>query len=187
MSEKKIYTEVELVEGCVLNKRIYQEALYRRYFDKMMQMCRRYTSDMEVAMTICNDGFLKVFKKIDTFAGKGSLEGWIRRIVYHAVSDHFRKDSKYLQFMVFEEFDKASKPEVIPGLYFDDIIKLLAKLPERSERVFRLYAIEGFTHREIGEALDMSENTSKWHMSNARKKLQQLLTDQSNDYVRKGG
>jgi len=187
MGKAKSYTDSELIAGCVRNDRIFQEALYRQYFAKMMQMCRRYTSDEEVSMTICNDGFLKVFKKIDTFASKGSFEGWIRRIVYHAISDHFRKDSKYIQFMVFEDFEKATAPEVVPGLYFEDLIKLVGQLPEKTEQVFRLYAIEGFNHREIGEALQMSENTSKWHLSNARQKLQKLLLDQSKDYVRKDG
>ena len=177
------YTEAELVAGCAKNDRVFQEALYRRYFSVMMQMCRRYTNDPEVAMTICNDGLLKVFKKIDLFSFKGSLEGWIRRIVYHSISDYFRKESKYVQFMVFEDYDDSTNPEVVSGLYLEDLLKLVASLPAMSEKVFRLYAIEGYNHREIGETLGMSENTSKWHLSNARKKLQELLKDQQNRYV----
>lgn len=185
MAKENNYTEAELVAGCTRNDRVFQEALYRRFFSTMMQMCRRYTNDPEVAMTVCNDGFLKVFKKIDSFAFKGSLEGWIRRIIYHCISDYFRKDSKYVQFMVFEEYDEVTNPEIVPGLYLEDLMKLLTKLPTISEKVFRLYAIEGFNHREIGEALGMSENTSKWHLANARKKLQELLNDQRNQYVKK--
>jgi RNA polymerase sigma-70 factor (ECF subfamily) len=183
MPKESNYSEAELIAGCVRNDRVFQEALYRRYFHAMMQMCRRYTNDPEIAMTVCNDGFLKVFKKIESFAFKGSLEGWIRRIVYHSISDYFRKDSKYLQFMVFEDHDDATSPEIVPGLYLEDLMKLIAKLPTMSEKVFRLYAIEGFNHREIGETLGMSENTSKWHLANARKKLQDLLNDQRNQYV----
>lgn len=183
MPADREYSEEELVAGCTRNDRQVQEALYRRYFHTMMQMCRRYTDDPEIAMTVCNDGFLKVFKKINTFAFKGSLEGWIRRIVYHCISDYFRRDSKYVQFMVFEEHEEISNPEIVPGLYLEDLMKLITKLPTMSEKVFRLYAIEGFNHREIGETLGMSENTSKWHLSNARKKLQELLKDQRNQYV----
>ena len=183
MPKEKVYTEAELVAGCVKNDRVFQEALYRRYFAAMMQMCRRYTSDPEVAMTICNDGMLKVFQKIESFSFKGSLEGWIRRIVYRSLSDYFRKESKYVQFMVFEDYDQATNPEVVPGLYLEDLLKLLANLPAMSEKVFRLYAIKGYNHREIGETLGMSENTSKWHLSNARKKLQELIKDQKNRYV----
>jgi len=177
------YTDEELVRGCVKNQRLFQETLYRKYFAAMMRMCARYTSDQEVAMSICNDGFLKVFKKIDSFAFKGSLEGWIRRIVYHALSDHFRRESKYIQFMVFEEQEDHSDPQVIPGLYLEDLMELIKKLPQMTERVFRLYAIDGFNHREIGEQLGMSENTSKWHLSNARKKLQAFLKQQQNNYA----
>lgn len=183
MFEPRSYTEVELIEGCTRNQRVYQEALYRRYFDTMVGMCRRYTSDDEVALTICNDGFLKVFKNISSFGFKGSLEGWIRRIVYHTLADHFRKNSKYLQFMVFEDHDQSQGPEVVPGLYLEDLMRLIEQLPATSEKVFRLYAIEGYNHREIGERLGMSENTSKWHLSNARKKLQHLLKEQSTRYA----
>lgn len=183
MPDKNNFSEEELVKGCAANMRLYQEALYRRYFHVMIGMCRRYTQDDEVAITICNDGFLKVFKKIDSFAFKGSLEGWIRRIVYHTLSDYFRKNAKYLQFMVFEDHDTETNPEVIPGLYLEDLMRLIEQLPETSEKVFRLYAIEGYNHREIGERLEMSENTSKWHLSNARKKLQHLLKTQSKKYV----
>ncbi|MBK8505092.1 MAG: RNA polymerase sigma factor [Saprospiraceae bacterium] len=185
MPKESNYSEAELVAGCVRNDRVFQEALYRRYFHVMMKMCRRYTTDPEIAMTVCNDGFLKVYKKIESFAFKGSLEGWIRRIVYHSISDYFRKDSKYVQFMVFEDHDDATNPDIVPGLYLEDLMKLIAKLPTMSEKVFRLYAIEGFNHREIGETLGMSENTSKWHLANARKKLQDLLNDQRNQYVQK--
>ncbi len=183
--ENNQYTDAELVAGCARNDRVFQEALYRKYFQTMMQMCRRYTNDPEVAMSVVNDGFLKVFTKIDSFAFKGSLEGWIRRIVYHSISDHFRRDSKYVQFMVFEDYEESTNPEIVPGLYLEDLMKLLNHLPTMSEKVFRLYAIEGFNHREIGETLGMSENTSKWHLANARKKLQELLNDQQNQYVKR--
>ncbi len=183
MTQGKKYTERELVAGCADNNRVHQEALYRRYFGTMMQMCMRYTRDTEVAMSICNDGFLKVFKKIDTFAHKGSLEGWVRRIVYHAMSDHFRRDAKYIQFMVFEDYDDAANPEIVSGLYLEDLMKMVAQLPAKTEQVFKMYAIEGYNHREIGERLQMSENTSKWHLAAARKKLQELLKQQRNAYV----
>lgn len=182
---KQAYTDEELVQGCIDNNRRHQEALYRRYFSKMMSMCRRYTDDDEIAMSVCNDGFLKVFKKIHTFSFKGSLEGWVRRVVYHCMSDYFRKNAKYLQFMVFEDYEQSSSPEIVPGLYFEDLMQLLKEVPEKSEQVFRLYAIEGYNHREIGEQLGISENTSKWHLSNARKRLQELIKEQKNNYVQR--
>ncbi len=187
MPGEKANTERELIDGCIRNNRQHQELLYRRYFDTMMRMCLRYTSDMEVAMTICNDGFLKVFKKIDTYAAKGSLEGWIRRIVYHALSDHFKREAKYIQFMVFEDHEEKMNPEIMPGLYAEDLMAMIEEIPEMSAQVFRLYAVEGYNHREIGEKLGMSENTSKWHLSNARKRLKALIERQNKEYVHRKG
>ncbi|MDH3651476.1 MAG: RNA polymerase sigma factor [Saprospiraceae bacterium] len=187
MAQEKAHTESDLINGCIRNKRVFQEAMYRKYFDSMMRMCLRYTTDTEIAMTVCNDGFLKVFKKINTFASKGSLEGWIRRIVYHALSDYFKREAKYIQFMVFEDHEDQQNPEIVPGLYADDLMSLIDKIPEMSARVFRLYAIEGYNHREIGERLGMSDNTSKWHLSNARKKLKELIELQNKEYVHRKG
>ena len=93
MNKQKTYSEQDLVAGCVRNERRFQELLYRQYFPKMMGMCMRYTKDRDIAMQIVNNGFLRVFKKIDQFSFKGSLEGWIRRLVYHSVSDYFKKHS----------------------------------------------------------------------------------------------
>lgn len=138
-------------------------------------------------MSICNDGFLKVFKKIDSFAHKGSLQGWIRRIVYHSMSDHFRKDSRYIQFMVFDEFDRKDDQMILPKLYLEDLVTLVEKLPEMTRSVFQLYAIEGYNHREVGEQLSMSENTSKWHLATARKKLKEMIKQQNKIYVQERG
>lgn len=142
-----------------------------------MRMCFRFTSDSERAMDIVNNGFLKVFQKIDTFQGSGSLEGWIRRIVYHCISDHFRKESRYLKFVVLDEPEKNSKVTALDDLYYDDIIDMVQLLPEKTRAVFEMYAIEGYTHKEIAERLNMQVGTSKWHLSNARQRLQQILSN----------
>ena len=89
---KTRYSIQQLVAGCRRNDRKYQEELYRQYFEPMMRMCMRYTKDPEVAMSIVNDGFLKVFKNIDNYEERGHLKAWIHRIVYRALADHFRKD-----------------------------------------------------------------------------------------------
>lgn len=176
--------ENEIVAGCVRNERKYQEILYRRHFPAMIQMCLRYTNgDKERALEILNDGFLRVFKKIETFEFKGSLEGWIRRLVFHAISDYFRQNQKYLDSIVFSEV--LPEPNAVPnvrdtegglsGLYYDDLIKTIDILPPATREVFRLYAIEGFSHAEIGEQLHISVGTSKWHLSMAREQLRKLL------------
>ena len=178
---QKEYTERELVEGCVRNERYFQELLYRKFFDTMIRMCIRYTEDRDIAMEIVNNGFLRVFKKLDTFSFKGSLEGWIRKLVYHSLSEYYKKHSKYLQFIVLEEKDRSIDEHALSKIYEEDLLKLVDQLPPATKEVFRLFAIEGFTHKEIAKQVDISEGTSKWHLSTARKQLKKLL-QQSKDY-----
>lgn len=179
LKRQKKYDEKEIVEGCVRNERYFQELLFRQHFDTMMRMCMRYTRDKDKAMEIINMGFLRVFQKLHTFQFKGSLEGWIRRLVFHSLSDYFKKDSKYLQFMVFEERDQSTIEKAHSNLYAEDILKMVETLPPATQEVFRLYAIEGFTHVEISKNIGISVGTSKWHLSNARKILKKLI-DQNN-------
>ena len=179
MLNNQKYDEKEIVAGCVRNERKAQEILFRKHFDTMMRMCMRYTHDRDRAMEIVNIGFLRVFQKLHTFEFKGSLEGWIRRLVFHALSDHFRKDKKYLQFMVFEERDQSSQEKAHSNLYAEDIMKMVDTLPPATQEVFRLYAIEGYTHVEISKNVGISVGTSKWHLANARKILKKLI-DQNN-------
>jgi len=177
---KTTYSEQEIIRGCTRNDRRFQEILYRQHFDTMLRMVKRYTTDEEKAFEILNNGFLKVFKKIGTFRAEGSLEGWIRRIVYHSVSDFFRKESAYMRFIVLEDAEQKESEEALNGLYYDDLLQIVESLPERSKQVFTLYAIQGYAHREIADQLGISEGTSKWHLSNAREQLKALLENRIN-------
>lgn len=172
---KKTYTDEELAHACACNDRRAQEALYRRFFPVMLRMCQRYTRDEDTAIEILNAGFLRVFQKIGTFAFKGSLEGWIRRLVYHAIADHFRNNARYLHFLVLDEQDDVVQEQSLDRLYEEDILRVVQELPPMSQEVFRLYAIEGYSHGEIAETLSMSEGTSKWHLSTARQRLREQL------------
>ena len=172
---RKNYSEQELVEGCVRNDRRAQEAFYRLFFPEMLRMCLRYTRDEDTAIEIVNNGFLRVFKKLHTYAFKGSLEGWVRRLVYHSMADYFRDNARYLHFLVLEERDDVVPERSHEVFYEEDILKAVAMLPPVSQEVFRLYAIEGYSHSEIAENLNISEGTSKWHLSTARQKLRDQL------------
>ncbi|MBK8967443.1 MAG: RNA polymerase sigma factor [Lewinellaceae bacterium] len=143
----------------------------------MLRMVRRYTRDEDTALEIVNNGFLRVFKKLDTFAFKGSLEGWVRRLVYHSMADYFRSNARYLHFLVLEERDDVVPERSHDTFFEEDILKIVGQLPPVSREVFRLYAIEGYSHGEIAENLNMSEGTSKWHLSTARQKLRQQLIE----------
>lgn len=149
--------------------------MYRHFFPTMMSMCMRYMGDTEKAAAIVNDGLLKVYTKLDQYENKGSFEGWIRRIVFRSISDAVRKESNYLKFMVFDEQEKIAEPSALSHLYEEDLLKLIEKIPTASGDVFVLYAIHGYTHREISEEKGISIGTSKWHYSEARKKLQELI------------
>ncbi len=176
------HTEQEIVAGCVANSRYYQELLYRKYFPVMLRMCMRYTEDRDVALEIINNGFLKVFQKIDSFTFSGSLEGWIRRVVFHCLSDYFRQNStRKFDFLELDGRDAPTRSSALSNLYLEDILSLVDRLPDVSQKVFRLYAIEGYTHAEIGELLSMSEGTSKWYLSIARKELKEMINRQLNN------
>ena len=164
----------ELVQGCVSNNRKAQEELYKEFFPAMERMIRKHTTDKDQMIDIINNGFLRVFQKIEFFGFQGSLEGWIRKIIYHSMCDYFRKHSKDIRFMVFGDIQS----DAISGknnhkLHFQDLMNMVNTLPERHHKVFFMYAIEGYKHQEIGEELKISVNTSKWYLSEARKKLQQ--------------
>ncbi|MBI1225673.1 MAG: sigma-70 family RNA polymerase sigma factor [Bacteroidetes bacterium] len=178
MFQKKQHTDEELVKGCVANDRYWQEQFYRRFFPTMMEMCLRRTDDKDEAMSIVNNGFLRVFKKIHLYSFKGSLEGWVRRLVWHSLADYFRDQQKYVHFLVFEERDEPVYANTASQLYVEDILKMVNSLPPASAEVFRLYAIEGFSHAEIGEQLGISDGTSKWHLSTARQQLRKMIHQQ---------
>lgn len=182
---KKNYTDQELVEGCVRNDRRMQEAFYRRFFPEMLRMCLRYTRDEDTAVEIVNNGFLRVFKKLHTYAFKGSLEGWVRRLVYHSMADYYRDNARYLHFLVLEERDDVVPERGHEVFYEEEILKAVSALPPVSQEVFRLYAIEGYSHAEIADNLSISEGTSKWHLSTARQKLREMLEALEREVIRR--
>ncbi len=168
--------EKALVEGCLRNDRLSQERLYRRFFPTMYRMIRRYTQDEETILEILNTGFLRVFTKLETFSFAGSLEGWIRRLVFHSMSDFFRQNKKSVSLSLdLEDRDSPVAAAAINGLFFEDIIQLVDRLPGATREVFWLYAVEGYNHAEIGERLGISDGTSKWHLSMARQKLRKMI------------
>ncbi|HKK87835.1 MAG TPA: sigma-70 family RNA polymerase sigma factor [Saprospiraceae bacterium] len=172
-----------LVEECLGNNRRAQEALYKKYFDSMFAMCLKYTSNRDVALDIVNRGMLRVFKKIEKFSHKGSLEGWIRKIVFHALSEFFKKDNRYREHVLLNYRDERLENRVLDNLYYEDLIDLIRYLPNSSLKVFKLYVLEGYSHNEIADKIGISEGTSKWHLSNARKKLIELIEKQYDSNV----
>jgi RNA polymerase sigma-70 factor (ECF subfamily) len=181
MIKKPTYTDSQLIEGCLQNDRFYQERLYRKYAPTMLRMCYRHTKDQHEALEIVNNGFLKVFLKLDSYSNAGSFEGWIRKIVFRSLSDFFRSKNRSIHFLELDDRDSEKTGTVLDDLYLEDLLGIIELLPDLSRKVFSLYAIEGFTHKEIAEMLNMKEGTSKWYLSEARKQLKMMVKNQSNN------
>ena len=169
-------TESDLIHGCLNGERRMQEELYRRFAPKMYAVCLRYAGNSEEAQDILQEGFIKIFKKLSSFRGEGSFEGWIRRIFVNTSIEHFRRKN-YLQPVTEREENtiEGKYLSVLDSLAEKDIMSLIQELSSGYRTVFNLYVIEGYTHKEIGDMLGISEGTSKWHLSEARKILQQKI------------
>jgi len=170
-------TDIELISGCIENNRQAQERLYKQFYGPMASICLRYTRNDEDAIEVLHNGFLKVFKNIHTYdSGKASLYTWIRTIIVHAAIDFLRQRDRHYSSM---DIEKVAEPEidseVIQKMKAEEILKLVRKLPQATQTVFNLYVVDGYTHKEIGQLLGISEGTSKWHLSEARRQLQKLL------------
>jgi RNA polymerase sigma-70 factor (ECF subfamily) len=170
------FNEDVCVRGCVQQKMQYQQELYTHFYAVMMAAILRYTSDRDEAASILNNGFLRVFNKIHTFKQAGSLEGWIRRIIIHSVSDYFRY-KKPLETVLPETLPESANTSLtIESRHdFNILLNILNELPQTTRIVTNLFIIDSYTHKEIAQMLGISENTSKWHVANGRKILQDKL------------
>jgi len=176
------YTEQDIIEGCQRNNRLLQEHLYKKYYSLFLKLCARYAKDMHDAEQLLQDGFLKIFSHINDYAGKGSFEGWMRRVVVNTCLDYLK--SKYLKTSMQLHFpdDKMQESSkfvttnsALDKIAMKDLLGHIQKLPPMSRTVFNLFIFDGYSHKEIAKILDMSEGTSQWHVNNARKSLQQII------------
>lgn len=171
-------TERELIIGCLKGDPPSQEALFRRYAGKMMTVSRRYARHHMEAEDILQDAFVKVFKNMNKFQGKGSFEGWIRRIVVNTALKNYQKLSYQKEDIGTENVvEKSEDPKVYSNLGAEDLLKLVSELPEGYKIVFNLYAIEGYSHKEISELLEIKESTSRSQLVKARKMLQAKIAN----------
>ena len=169
-------TESDLINGCLKDDRRMQEELYRRFSPRMYAVCLRYAGNAEEAQDILQEGFIKVFKKLDSFRSEGSFEGWVRRIFVNTAIEHFRR-KKYLMPVPEREENtiEGKYLSVLDNLAAADIMALVQELSPGYRTVFNMYVVEGYSHKEIGDILGISEGTSKSQLSRAKVILQDMV------------
>ncbi|MGF7082654.1 RNA polymerase sigma factor [Mucilaginibacter sp. UYCu711] len=168
----------QLVKGCINNDRTAQEALYKLFYADMLRVCHSYLPDKELAKEAFNSGFLKVFQSIKNFdVEKGELGGWIRKVMIYTAIDLCRKELKFTSLTLNEQDqdDFFIQPAILEKLYFEEILANIRLLPYATQTVFNLSVLDGFSHKEIGEQLNISEGTSRWHLAEAKRKLRAML------------
>ena len=173
MSLQSTLSEQDLIKGCIRNDRRMQEVFYKQYCSSMLIICRSYAKNEQDAIEVLQDGFLKIFQQIDRYdSTKASIYTWMRTIMIRTAIDFLRKRNKRQVAIEWkEEHDPTIDAEALERMSAQQILSLLQLLPATTRAVFNLYITEGYNHREIGEILNISEGTSKWHLSEARKYL----------------
>jgi len=176
-TQASVMDDNTLVLECVKCNPKAQRLLFDKFASKMLTVCLRYAKDTAEAEDVLQEGFVKVFGKLSDFKMEGSLEGWIRRIMVNTSLDAIRKNKKYLTDAKLEdvEYKISSLESASDQLQADDLMKLVHALPQGYKVVFNLFAIEGYSHREIADLLGVSENTSKSQYSRARAHLRMQL------------
>jgi len=169
--------ESDLIKACIEGKRSAQAHLYHLHSAKMFGICLRYANNYHSAEDILQDGFIKVFQNIDRFKGSGSFEGWLKRIFINTSIEHYRK-----QIKIDDEPDGAVEVSDLEGighenLVVQDMLNMIQTLSPGYRTVFNMYAIEGYSHKEIAEILNITEGTSKSQLARARMLLQKMLAN----------
>jgi RNA polymerase sigma factor (sigma-70 family) len=173
----------ELIEACMRNERRAQQRLYERLHSRLMNICLRYTKDEEEARSHFIQGFLKILTNINQFTFEGLFESWASRVMINSIIDTLRQKKRYTQAITLVQDNDVMTSDVTLNEFelragADDVLALVKKLPEATRDVFLLYAVDGYTHHEIAHMLNIAEGTSKWHVSEARKRLTGLITEQ---------
>ena len=165
-----------LITGCLQGNTLAQRELYNRYSPKMLSVCYRFAHSKEDAEDMLQEGFIKIFTQIHTFENKGSFEGWIRRIIVHTCINLLKKNKKFSDSLDLEYALEAQVKDNIPSLIqAKQVVESIRLLPIGYRTVLNLYAIEGYSHKEIGEILEIGESTSRSQYTRAKAMLEQVL------------
>ena len=183
-------SETDLIKGCIEGNRQMQEELYKRFSGKMYAVCLRYANNADDAQDLLQEGFIKVYRNLHRFRAEGSFEGWIRRVFVNSSIEHFRKKALQLSKVSDKEENTIEDTDssALDQMAEKDIVRLIQELSPGYRTVFNLYVVEGYSHREIGEMLGISEGTSMSHLARARsilqKRVAQYLSDTKKSFTR---
>jgi len=179
MLDKRNMSEEQMIKECLKNNPLAQKALYNKLGPKMMGVCLRYMTNMVEAQDVLQDGFIKIFDKLGTYSGAGSFEGWARRIFVNTALDAIRKNKHLKHQAQIDDaaFALKSNDFIFETLIAEDLIKLLQELPLGYRTVFNLYAIEGYSHKEIAKKMNVTISTSKSQFSRAKAMLREKITE----------
>ena len=177
-----MFEEHELIAGCKHKEMWARKELYERYASAMLSLCARYIGDRDKARDVLQDGFYKVFTKIGEYSGKGSFEGWIKRIFINTALEELQKKRFLPIINEYEETIEDTGTSVFDKLSADDLHRCIVELPDGFRAVFNLYAVEGYSHAEISEMLHIKEVTLRSQYMRARqilqKKIQQIISQE---------
>ncbi|MBC7921853.1 MAG: RNA polymerase sigma factor [Ferruginibacter sp.] len=183
---------LELLRICAQADRTGQEVLYRRFYGYAMSVCLRYSRSRDEALEILNDGFLKVFTRIDKYDPARSFKGWLRKILINTALDHYRKHRRQYQTEQHSVGESGATQfvdaagNVLNRLAYEDLLALVQQLSPAYRTVFNLYVMDGYSHEEIAEALEISVGTSKSNLSKARANLQgKIKKNNQDEYARR--
>lgn len=170
-------TEEAILKGCLQNEPAAQRELYNRYSPKMLSVCYRFAHNREDAEDMLQEGFIKVFSQMHTFGNRGAFEGWIRRIIVHTCINILKKNKKFNESVdIIHATAIQVREESVPSIVqAKQVIECIRMLPIGYRTVLNLYAIEGYSHREIGEMLDIEESTSRSQYTRAKAMLEDIL------------
>jgi len=175
MEQNRKTDEKTIIEGCQNGESWAQKMLYELHASTMMSVCIRYVGNYETARDILQEGFIKVFTKIDSYSGTGAFAGWMRRVFVTTALEYLRQNNALKQSKELDDFHndfEDIQPSIIDQITAEDLLNCVAQLAEGYRTVFNMYAIEGYSHAEIAELMQISENTSRSQFMRARNILQ---------------
>jgi RNA polymerase sigma factor (sigma-70 family) len=174
------FEERDLIQACVARERWAQQKLYEEFYGKMMGVCLRYANNDDDALDILHEGFIKVFKHISSYQPGTALSAWIRRIMVNTAIDYYRKNVRRRTEDLETAYDLSNDDaDAISQCNEQDILNAITQLTPAYRTVFNLYVIEGYSHKEIAEQLEITESTSRSNLVKARLKLQAILASKN--------